>query len=342
MTKLTNVQVRLASRPDGMPSPENFEIVKTDETNEPVQGLRLKTLWLSIDPYMRARMSSRPSYTGPAALGSVMPGGTVCQVIASRRSDYREGDLVLGYTGWQAYAHSDGQGLRKLDPAIAPVSTALGVLGMPGMTAYTGLLNIGQPKPGDTLVVAAAAGAVGSVVGQIAKLKGCRVVGIAGGEIKVNYVKTELGFDAAIDHQSPDFVDDLMRVCPDGIDIYFENVGGAVWQTVYPLLTPFARIPVCGVISNYNREGGISGLQSDEDLMRQVLFKRLRIQGYIVTDFASQEEEFLRDATAWFRQGKLKYREHVVEGLRRAPDALIGLLKGENFGKLLVKVAEVD
>jgi NADPH-dependent curcumin reductase CurA len=340
MTKLTNLQVRLASRPYGMPSPDNFEVVDTDETAEPVQGLRLKTLWLSIDPYMRARMSSRPSYTDPAALGSVMPGGTVSQVIASRFSDYREGDLVLGYAGWQAYAHSDGQGLRKLDPAIAPVSTALGVLGMPGMTAYTGLLKIGQPKPGETLVVAAAAGAVGSVVGQIAKLKGCRVVGIAGGKIKVNYVKKELGFDAAIDHRSPEFMDDLRRVCPAGIDIYFENVGGAVWQAVYPLLNTFARVPVCGVIANYNQDGRVSGGQSDEDLMRQVLFKRLRIQSYIVTDFAPQEDEFLRNASDWFRQGKLKYREHVVEGLRRAPEALIGLLKGENFGKLLVKVAE--
>jgi NADPH-dependent curcumin reductase CurA len=323
-----------------MPAPENFEVVEKEETPEPIHGLRLKTLWLSIDPYMRARMSSRPSYTEPAALGDVMPGGTVSQVIASSRSDYREGDLVLGYAGWQAYSHSSGQGLRKLDSAHAPVSTALGVLGMPGMTAYTGLLNIGQPKRGETLVVAAAAGAVGSVVGQIARLKGCRVVGIAGGEIKVEYVRKELGFDVAIDHRSRNFVDDLKRACPNGIDIYFENVGGAVWQAVYPLLNPFARIPVCGVIANYNQDGGISGRQSDEDLMRQVLFKRLRIQGYIVTDFAPQEEEFLRDASAWFAQGKLKHREHVVEGLHKAPEALIGLLKGENFGKLLVKVAE--
>jgi NADPH-dependent curcumin reductase CurA len=339
MTQLRNMQVRLASRPHGMPSRENFDITETEETAEPIHGLRLRTLWLSIDPYMRARMSSRPSYTEPTRLGDVMPGGTVSQVVASSRSDYREGDFVLGYTGWQAYAHSDGQNLRKLDPAIAPVSTALGILGMPGMTAYTGLLNIGQPKPGETLVVAAAAGAVGSVVGQIAKLKGCRVVGIAGGKLKAEYVKEQLGFDDAIDHSSEEFANDLTRACPNGIDIYFENVGGKVWNAVYPLLNPFARIPVCGVISNYNEDGGIGGKQSDEDLIRQVLFKRLRIQGYIVTDFSSQEQEFLRDASAWFTQGKLKYKEHVVEGLSKAPEALIGLLRGENFGKLLVKVA---
>ena len=325
-----------------MPTSDNFQITQVQQPLEPRHGVRLKTIWLSIDPYMRARMSSRPSYTDPTGIGDVMPGGTVSQVVASSRSEFRIGDFVLGYTGWQSYADSDGSGLRKLDPAVAPVSTALGVLGMPGMTAYTGLLNIGQPKAGETLVVAAAAGAVGSAVGQIAKIRGCRVVGIAGGPEKVAYLMDELGFDAAIDHRSERFAAELEKACSRGVDIYFENVGGEVWKAVRPLLNPFARIPVCGVIANYNEDGSIKGDQSADDLMRLTLFKRLRIQGFIVSDYASQEQEFLGDATAWYRQGRLKHKEHVIEDIRNAPRALIGLLKGENFGKQLVKVADAD
>ena len=340
MTTVTNVQVRLASRPSGMPTLQNFQITEVQEPLEPARGMRLKTIWLSIDPYMRARMSSRPSYTDPTGIGDVMPGGTVSQVIASTQSGFRAGDFVVGYTGWQSYADSDGSGLRKLDPTVAPISTALGVLGMPGMTAYTGLLNIGQPKAGETLVVAAAAGAVGSAVGQIAKIKGCRIVGIAGGREKVAYLIDELGFDAAVDHRSDTFADQLAKVCSKGVDIYFENVGGEVWKTVRPLLNPFSRIPVCGVIANYNEDGSIKGDQSADDLMRLTLFKRLRIQGFIVSDFGSQEQDFLRDAGAWYQQGKLKHKEHVIEGIRNAPRALIGLLKGENFGKQLIKVAD--
>lgn len=342
MTTVDNVQVRLASRPAGMPTLENFQITQTPEPLAPTRGVRLKTIWLSIDPYMRARMSALPSYTAPTQIGDVMPGGTVSQVVASTRSDFRVGDFVLGYTGWQAYAVSDGSGLRKLDHRLAPVSTALGVLGMPGMTAYTGLFNIGQPKAGETLVVAAAAGAVGSAVGQIAKIKGCHVVGIAGGREKAEYVVDELGFDSAIDHRSAAFADQLAKACPNGIDIYFENVGGEVWRAVRPLLNPFSRIPVCGVIANYNEDGSIQGDQSADDLMRVTLFKRLRIQGFIVSDFASQEQDFLRDAVAWYQQGKLKHREQVIEGIRNAPSALIGILKGQNFGKTLIKVSDPD
>lgn len=342
MTTITNRHVRLASRPSGMPTPQDFQITETQEQREPRRGVRLKTIWLSIDPYMRVRMSSRPSYTAPTAVGDVMPGGTVCQVIASTRNDFQVGEFVLGYTGWQAYADSDGSGLRKLDPALAPVSTALGLLGMPGMTAYTGLLNIGQPKEGETLVVAAAAGAVGSAVGQMAKLKGCRVVGVAGGPEKVAYLKNDLGFDEAIDHRSETFTAELASACPKGIDIYFENVGGRVWSAVRPLLNAFSRIPICGVISSYNEDGRIKGEQSADDLMRLALSKRLRIQGFIVSDFASQEQDFLSDAGTWYRQGRLKYKEHVIDGLPNAPQALIGLLKGENFGKLLIKVADPD
>jgi NADPH-dependent curcumin reductase len=342
MTMIANVQIRLASRPTGMPSLENFQIVEVQEPLESTRGVRLKTIWLSIDPYMRARMSSRPSYTAPTEVGDVMPGGTVSQVILSAHKGFQAGDYVVGYTGWQSYATSDGTGLRKLDPRVAPVSTALGVLGMPGMTAYTGLLNIGQPKAGETVVVAAAAGAVGSAVGQIAKIKGCRAVGIAGGPDKIAYLRNELGLDAAIDHQSAVFADQLAEACPNGVDIYFENVGGKVWKAVRPLLNQFARIPVCGVIANYNQDGNIEGDQSADDLMRLTLFKRLRIQGFIVSDFQSQERDFQRDAIAWSQQGLLKHKEHVIEGLGNAPRALIGLLKGENFGKQLIKVADPD
>ncbi len=241
--------------------------------------------------------------------------------------------------GWQEYSISDGAGLHKLDPNAAPLSTAVGILGMPGLTAYTGLLNIGQPKEGETLVVAAAAGPVGATVGQIGKIKGCRVVGIAGGEKKTRYLVDELGFDAAVDHRSPNLQAELKAACPNGIDIYFENVGGAVWDAVLPLLNPFARIPVCGLIANYNLTSLPEGPDRTAVLMRNVLTKRLRIQGFIVSDFAKQTPEFQRDMSAWIREGKVKYKEDIVEGLENAPQAFIGLLRGANFGKLVIKVS---
>jgi NADPH-dependent curcumin reductase len=334
-----NRKIVLASRPVGEPTPDNFRIVE-GEIEPPASGeLLLKTLWLSLDPYMRGRMRDAKSYAEPLKVGDVMVGGTVSKVIASKHAGFAVGEIVVGYTGWQEYARSDGSGLRKVDPAIAPISTALGILGMPGMTAYTGLLNIGKPKPGETLVVAAASGAVGAVVGQIAKLKGCRVVGVAGGPDKVRYLTEELGFDAGIDHHAPDFADQLRAAVPNGIDIYFENVGGHVWDAVFPLLNNFARIPVCGLIADYNYVDEPRGIDRVPALMRGVLAKRLTVQGFIVLDFDSQTDDFLRDVGGWLRAGKLKYREDVVEGLERAPEALIGLLKGRNFGKLLVKVA---
>jgi NADPH-dependent curcumin reductase CurA len=270
-----------------------------------------------------------------------MPGGTVSKVTATNNRAFAVGDIVVGYTGWQAYAVSDGSGLRKVDPNLAPISTALGILGMPGMTAYTGLLNIGKPKPGETLVVAAASGAVGAIVGQIAKLKGCRVVGIAGGPDKVRYLTEELGFDVGLDHRAPDFADQLRAAVPNGIDIYFENVGGPVWDAVLPLLNKFARVPVCGLIAHYNDVGAPEGPNRAPALMRAVLNNRLTIQGFIVLDFDAQIGDFLRDVGGWLRAGKLKYREDVVHGLEKAPQAFTGLLQGRNFGKLLVKVAEV-
>ncbi len=294
----------------------------------------MRTLFLSLDPYMRGRMSAAKSYAKPAELGQPMVGGTVGEIVASRHPQYREGDIVLGYGGWQEYALSNGRGLRKLDPAAAPVSTALGVLGMPGMTAYVGLLEIGQPRPGETVVVAAASGAVGSVVGQIAKIKGCRAVGIAGGTAKCRFVVEELGFDACIDHHAPDLDRHLEIACPKGIDVYFENVGGAVQRAVWPLLNDFARVPVCGVIAQYNATGPSPGPDT-----ATILRKRLLVRGFIVWDFAAKEADFLRDVGAWVRDGRVKYREDIVDGLEKAPEAFLGLLQGKNFGKMLVRVA---
>jgi NADPH-dependent curcumin reductase CurA len=340
MPALNNRKIVLASRPVGEPKTTDFRLVE-ETVGEPGPGeVLLKTLWLSLDPYMRGRMSDAKSYAEPVAIGEVMGGGTVSKVIASNNKAFAVGDIVVGYTGWQTYARSDGSDLRKLDPASAPISTALGILGMPGMTAYTGLLNIGKPKLGETLVVAAASGAVGAVVGQIAKLKGCRVVGIAGGPDKVRYLTEELGFDVGLDHRAPDFADQLRAAVPNGIDVYFENVGGHVWDAVLPLLNWFARVPVCGLIAHYNDAAPPAGPNRAPALMRAVLSNRLTIQGFIVTDFHAQLGDFLRDVGGWLKEGKLKYREDVVDGFEKAPEALIGLLKGRNFGKLLVKVAE--
>ena len=340
MANRTNRKIVLASRPEGAPQPSNFRLEQSPAP-EPRDGqVLLHTLWLSLDPYMRGRMSAARSYAKPVEVGEPMVGGTVNEVVASKHPDFKPGDIVLGYAGWQDYAVSDGAGLRKLDPRRAPISTALGVLGMPGMTAYTGLLTIGQPKPGETVVAAAATGPVGSLVGQIAKIKGCRTVGIAGGQDKCRYLVDEFGFDAAVDHRSKNFPEELRRACPKGIDVYFENVGGAVWDAVFPLLNDFARIPVCGLIAQYNMTELPPGPDRTPQLFRQVLTKRLTIRGFIVSDFASQAQAFERDVSAWLQQGKIKYKEDVVEGLENAPQAFVGLLQGKNFGKLLVRVSK--
>jgi NADPH-dependent curcumin reductase len=338
MTEIINRRIVLAARPNGEPKPEDFR-VESVPVAEPQDGqVLLRTLWLSLDPYMRGRMSTAKSYAKPVEIGEVMVGGTVSEVVDSRNGEFRVGDVVVSSAGWQEYAISDGTGLRKLDPAAAPVSTALGVLGMPGMTAYTGLLTIGQPRPGETLVVAAATGPVGSAVGQIGRIKGCRSVGIAGGPEKCRYLVEELGFDAAVDHRSPDMPDRLREACPDGIDIYFENVGGAVWDAVFPLLNTFARVPVCGLVAQYNATAAPEGPDRTAALMRSILTRRLTLRGFIVGDFASQREDFFRDVSGWIREGRIKYREDVVEGLEQAPEAFIGMLKGRNFGKMLVKL----
>lgn len=334
-----NRRILLASRPVGEPTLDNFKL-DTAPAPTPREGeVLVKTLWLSLDPYMRGRMSDAKSYAKPVEIGGVMEGGTVAEVVESKSDFFRPGDIVNGQGGWQEYSVLPAKGLRKIDPAAAPIQTAVGVLGMPGMTAYTGLLNIGQPKAGETLVVAAATGPVGATVGQIGKIHGCRTVAIAGGPEKCRAAIEEFGFDLAIDHRDPDFPEKLKVACPDGVDIYFENVGGAVWTAVFPLLNNFARIPVCGRIANYSDTKLPDGPDRTPQLFGAILTKRLRIQGFIVWDFASQAKDFERDVSAWIREGKIKYREDVVEGLEKAPEAFLGLLKGKNFGKLVVRVA---
>lgn len=329
-----NRQILLRSRPAGMPSLDNFEMVERPMP-EPGEGEVLThTLFLSLDPYMRGRMSDAKSYATPVAIGDVMGGQTVGRVVNSHHSGFAAGDLVLGQGNWQEYASIPGKTLQRLDPALTPGSTALGVLGMPGLTAYVGLLDIGRPRPNETAVVSAASGAVGSIVGQIAKIKGCRVVGIAGGSAKCRYVVDELGFDAGIDYRASDFTESLAKACPNGVDIYFENVGGAVQKAVWPLLNNFARVPVCGLIAQYNDLGPTPGPD-----LRPVLTKRLTVRGFIVLDHKERSAEFLREVSAWVREGRVKYREDIVDGLDKAPEAFIGLLQGRNFGKLIVRVA---
>lgn len=335
-----NRSIVLAARPHGAPTAETFRLEETVVPTPASGQLLLRTLYLSLDPYMRGRMSDAPSYAVPVAVNAVMGGGTVARVEASLHSEFKVGDLVLSYSGWQDYMLSDGTGLTKLDPRLIKPSHALGVLGMPGFTAYVGLLDIGQPKAGETVVVAAATGAVGSLVGQIAKLKGCNVIGIAGGAEKCEYAVSELGFDACIDHRSKDFPQQLAAACDKGIDVYFENVGGAVFDAVLPLLNTFARIPVCGLIANYNATGLAEGPDRSPILLRAILTRRLKIQGFINSDYAPRHTAFFSEMSAWLNTGKIKYREEFVDGLENAPQAFIGLLEGKNFGKLIIKVAE--
>ena len=339
MTDQTLVRIVLASRPEGTPVPENFRIERATVPSPADGEILLKVRYLSLDPYMRMRMSAAKSYAAPVEIGAVMEGGTVAEVIDSRHHDFAVGDIVLSYSGWQTHALSNGEGLRKLDPTAAPVSTALGVLGMPGFTGWAGLLIVGKPQPGETVAVGAASGAVGSAVGQIARIKGARAVGIAGGASKCAFVRDELGFDQVVDHRAPDFAEQLAAACPDGVDVYFENVGGAVWDAVFPLLNPFARIPVCGLIAQYSSTGPFEGPDRLPTVMRQVLAKSLTIRGFIQREFADQRPIFYREMAGWIESGQVKYREDVVEGLENAPQALIGLLEGRNFGKLLIKVS---
>jgi NADPH-dependent curcumin reductase CurA len=339
MTAEKNRQILLASRPRGEPGPDNFKLVETAVPEAGAGQMLLHTVYLSLDPYMRGRMNAGPSYAPPVEVGGVMEGTAVCTVVKSNLPPYQARDLVVAGAGWQEYSLSDGKGVRKIDPALGPISYALGVVGMPGLTAYTGLLNIGKPQPGETLVVAAASGAVGSVVGQIAKIKGCRVIGIAGGEPKCRFVQEELGFDGCLDHRQPNLAERLRAACPDGIDIYFENVVGAVFNAVLPLLNKFARIPVCGFIAHYNATELPAGPDRVPLLMRDILVKRLTFRGFLVFDYSSQFGDFISDMSGWLRESRVKYREDITDGLENAPRELIGLLKGENFGKKLIRVS---
>ena len=333
-----NRRIVLASRPVGEPKDENFRLEEVSIPAPAEDEVLLRTIYLSLDPYQRGRMDAGPSYAPSVEVGQVMEGGAVSEVLESRAAGLRPGDLVVGHTGWQEYSVASGKALQRIDPARAPISTALGVLGMPGMTAYTGLLNIGRPKAGETVVVSATAGAVGSVVGQIAKILGCRAVGIAGSQAKCSYVVNELGFDACVDHRSETFEDDLKAACPKGIDVYFENVGGRVLEAVVPLMNPFGRVPVCGLIAHYNGAWLQRGANRVPLLMRAILVKRLTFRGFIVFDFNDQQHEFERDMAQWLREGRVKYREDVVEGLENAVAAFKRLFTGQNFGKLLVRV----
>ena len=336
-----NRRIVLAAHPRGLPTPQDFRL---DETPAPAPGegqVLLRTLYLSLDPYMRELMNEiGPSYAPPVKLGEAMVGGTVSRVVASRHPLFRVGDVVLGSAGWQDFALSDGQDLIPLGDMAQP-SQALAVLGMPSFTAYVGMLDIGRPEPGETVVVAAATGAVGAVAGQIAKLKGARVVGIAGGAEKCSYAVEELGFDVCLDRHDVRLTERLTAACPNGIDVYFENVGGAVFDAVLPLLNVGARIPLCGFVAHYNDDAPPSGPDRLPKTMATLQRKRVRVQGLIILDhYGDRFDAFDRHMRGWVAAGAVKLREDVADGLENAPDAFIGLLQGRNLGKLVVRVAD--
>lgn len=336
-TQVTSVL--LARRPNGPVVEEDFRIATSALPRCPAGGMLLETRYLSLDPYMRGRMDDRKSYVPPVAIGDIMSGEVVARVAESDHPDFDEGEFVLARSGWATHAASDGKGVKKVTGIDGDhLSLALGVLGMPGFTAYAGLQVIGQPKSGETLVVAAATGPVGSLVGQLARLAGLRAVAIAGGAEKCAYAVETFGFDAAVDHKSPSFSADLAAACPKGIDIYFENVGGAVWQAVLPLLNKFARVPLCGLIAEYDQT-----MIGDRDLlpatMREILTRSLTIRGFINYDLAEWHyPNFLRDVGQGIANGSILYREDVSEGIEAAPSAFIRMMTGANFGKALVRM----
>ena len=331
----TNRKFTLASRPVGMPKLSDFKLVEEPVRTVGDGELLVKALYLSVDPYMRGRISEAKSYAAPVAIGGTLVGGVVGQVVESKNAKFKAGDIVQGEFGWQEYVVSDGKGVRKVDPSIAPISTAIGILGMPGLTAYFGLLEIGQPKAGETVVVSGAAGAVGMAVGQIAKIKGCRVVGIAGSDDKVKYLVDELGFDGAFNYKTTDnYVAKLKELCPNGIDVYFDNVGGPITDAVFPLLNTKARIPVCGQISQYNNQKQELGPR----FMWTLIAKQAKVEGFLVFQFFDKFGPAAAEMAGWIKEGKLKYREDIVEGFENMPQAFIGMLEGDNTGKRLVKI----
>ncbi len=336
MAASINRQVVLTARPDGNPRESDFEMREGAMPAPGAGQLLVRTIWLSLDPYMRLRIGDNEQYFPAVPLGDVVIGGAISQVVASRHSDFAEGDYIEAYSGWQDYAVVDGGAARKVDATLGPLSTALGVLGMPGLTAYLGLIDVGKPEPGDTVVVSAASGAVGAIVGQVAKIAGCRAVGIAGSERKNAYLTDELGFDAAINYKTDDIAAALDRACPNGINIYFENVGGAVSEAVYPRLAPRARVVVCGGVSQYN----LKKPQTTVSNLQNILFTEAKVGGFNIFSYEARYEDGRQRLARWLAEGRLKYKEDVVHGLENATAAFLRFFDGEVFGKLMVKVAQ--
>jgi NADPH-dependent curcumin reductase CurA len=333
-----NRQITLAARPVGFPKETDFKLTESPVPAPGPNQFLVRSLYLSVDPYMRPRIGpGGRSYARSVEIGEVMVGGVVGEVVESNHAGFARGEIVVGMFGWQEYALSDGSGVGKVDPKLAAISTSLGVLGMPGLSAYFGLLEIGKPQPGETVVVSGAAGAVGSVAGQIAKIQGCRVVGIAGADEKVRWLTEDLGFDAAFNYKTtPNYFRKLLSLCPSGIDVYFDNVGGEITDAVIRLINVGARLAICGQISQYNLDKPEMGPR----WLWALIVKQARAEGFLVFQFADRSEEALRQMAEWVREGKLKYRETIVDGIENAPHAFIGMLKGENIGKQLVKIAE--
>lgn len=329
--------ILLASRPHGTPIKENFKFEEQELPSPKAGEVLLKALYISVDPYMRGRMSDAKSYVPPYKVGEPIAGGVIAEAAESQNQQYKKGDVVLGNLPWQTYTIYKGEGLSKIDKQVAPLSYHLGILGMPGLTAYCGLLFIGEPKEGETVVVSGAAGAVGTVVGQIAKLKGCRVVGVAGSDDKINYLKNELGFDEGINYKTTnDMAEAIAKACPDGVDVYFDNVGGEITDGVYANLNKFARIAICGQIAYYNATSAPTGPRVEGTLLK----KSAMMKGFIVNDYASRFGEAARNLAQWVQEGKLQYQENISEGFENVPQAFLGLFTGENTGKQLVKIAD--
>lgn len=333
-----NEEIRLASRPVGMPTSENFAFVDIDLPVLSDGQVLLQTQYISVDPYMRGRMNDVRSYVPPFELDKAMQGDVIARVVESRHSQYEAGDIVASYLPWRRYTVSDGHGLRKLDAAQGPVTAALSVLGITGLTAYFGLFDIGRPKPGETVVVSGAAGAVGSVVGQMAKLCGCRVIGIAGSDEKTAYLTDELGFNAAVNYRTQNVGTALKELCPEGVDVYFDNVGGEVTDAVLMRINDGARIAMCGQIAMYNATKAEMGPR----LLSQLVVHRALIKGFIVSDYAPRFGEAIKRLAGWVTSGEIKYRETVVQGFERVPEAFLGLFRGDNIGKQLVKVVQSE
>ncbi len=331
-----NKQILLAARPAGFPTESDFRLVESPRPSPAAGEVLVRIIYLSVDPYMRGRMSDAPSYARPVQIGEVMTGGCVGEIVESQNPRFAPGDIVEGPLGWQQYAVSSGLGLRKIEPKLAPISTALGVLGMPGLTAYFGMIDVCRVKAGETVVVSGAAGAVGSLAGQIAKLHGCRVVGTAGSDDKVGWITGELGFDAAFNYKTEsNYRARLKELCPSGIDEYFDNVGGPMTDAVISLINVHARIAICGQISQYNLEKPEMGPR----WLGQMIVKRARVEGFLILDYAERFGEGLERMARWLKEGKLRYREQFAEGIENAPRAFLGMLRGENTGKQLVRIA---